>query len=54
MRNGITQVGGKNQEGGNARAINEWILRPNTKYVVSVTTYAATYSTVKLDWYENS
>jgi hypothetical protein len=53
MRNGITNVASKNIEGGEARATNEWILAPNTKYIVSITTYAAVYATCVLDWYEN-
>jgi hypothetical protein len=54
MRNGITNVAGKNIEGSTARATNEWILKPNTKYVISITTYAAVYATVVLDWYEHT
>jgi len=54
MRNGLTSVAGKNIEGGTARAINEWILKPNTKYVVSVTTYADVLVTCLLDWYEHT
>lgn len=54
MRNGITNVAGKNIEGGSARATNEWILRPNTKYVISITTYADVYATCLLDWYEHT
>jgi hypothetical protein len=53
MRNGITNVAGKNIEGSTARATNEWILKPNTKYVVSITTYADVYATMVLDWYEH-
>ena len=54
MRNGITNVAGKNIEVGTARATNEWVLKPNTKYVISVTTYAAVYVTCLLDWYEHA
>ena len=54
MRNGITNVAGKNIEGGSARATNEWVLAPNTKYVISITTYAAGYATCLLDWYEHT
>lgn len=53
VRNGITSVSGKNQQGSNARAANEWVLKPNTKYVISITTYAAVYATIELDWYEH-
>ena len=52
-RAGITGVGSKSVEGGSARDTNEWILKPNTKYVVSITTYADVYATMKLDWYEH-
>ena len=54
MRNGITNIAGKNIEVGAVRATNEWVLAPNTKYVVSVTTYAAVYVTCLLDWYEHT
>jgi hypothetical protein len=54
MRNGITNVAGKNIEGSTARATNEWVLAPDTKYVVSITTYAAVYATMVLDWYEHT
>jgi hypothetical protein len=54
MRNGITNVAGKNIEGSTARATNEWVLKPNTKYVVSITTYAAVYATMVVDWYEHT
>lgn len=52
MRNGITGVAGKSVEAGQAQATNEWILKPNTKYVISVTTYADVYVSCILDWYE--
>ena len=53
-RAGITGAGSKSIEGSSARDINEWILKPNTKYVISITTYASVYVTCQLDWYENS
>ena len=53
-RSGITSVASKNVEGGGARSLNEWILKPNTKYVISVTTYAVVYVTCELDWYEHT
>jgi|SaaInl7_150m_RNA_FD_contig_123_9750_length_6017_multi_15_in_2_out_0_5 hypothetical protein len=31
-----------------------WILKPNTKYVISITTYAAVYATMKIDWAEHT
>jgi hypothetical protein len=54
LRNGITGTGGKAAEAGSARDLNEWILKPNTKYVISVTTYATSYVTCLLDWYEHA
>ena len=52
MRNGITGAGGKSVETSSARAENEWILKPNTKYIVSITTYASVYVSCQLGWYE--
>ncbi len=53
-RSGITNIASKNLAEGSARANNEWILKPNTKYVISVTTYAAVYVTAAVDWYERT
>jgi hypothetical protein len=36
------------------RAESEWILKQNTKYIVSVTTYADVYVTARFDWYEHT
>lgn len=52
-RNGITGVAGKSVETAGARDTSEWILAPGTKYVISVTTYADVFVSVKLDWYEH-
>ena len=52
-RNGITNVAGKTLASGGARSSAEWILKPNTKYVVSVTTYADVFVTCALNWYEH-
>jgi len=52
VRTGSTGIAGKTIEGGAARAENEFVLRPNTKYIISITTYADVYATCKLDWYE--
>lgn len=38
---------------GNSRGANEFILNPNTKYVVKVTTYRDVYVTLDLNWYEH-
>ncbi len=51
IRAGSTQ-GSKTAESGGSRGTNEFILKPNTKYVISVTTYAAVYITLELNWYE--
>jgi len=52
LRNGLlNKPGGVAIEGGDARADNLWILAADTKYVISVTTYAASYVTCKLDWF---
>ena len=53
-RVGSTGVGSKTLSGGGARGTNEFILKPNTKYVVSVTTYAAVYVSLELEWYEHT
>ena len=53
-RLGITGAGSKSIEGSSTREMNEWILKPNTKYVVAITTYAASYVTMQLDWYEHT
>lgn len=39
---------------GEARGQNEYVLKPGTKYVVAVTTYAAIHASLHLDWYEHS
>jgi len=52
---GSTGVASKTVEGGSTRGENEWILKPGTKYVVSITSYVDNvYVTCKLDWYELS
>ena len=38
---------------GEHRGENEFILKPNTKYILSVTTYAAVFVSLHLDWYEH-
>ena len=54
IRNGISTIASKNIEGGQTRATNEWILKPNTKYVVSITTYTDVFVSLLLDWYEHT
>jgi hypothetical protein len=53
-RSGATAVGSKTIAAGGERGINEYILKPNTKYVVAVTTYADIYVSFCVDWYEHS
>lgn len=51
-RVGATGVASKTLTGGGNRGTNEFILKPNTKYVVAITTFADIYVTFCLDWYE--
>ena len=53
-RSGATGVGSKTIAAGGARGGNEFILKPATKYVISVTTYADVWVSLDLDWYENT
>ena len=53
-RTGATGVGSKTIEGGGTRGINEYILKPGTKYVLSVTTFASVYVSFIVDWYEHT
>ena len=53
-RVGSTGVGSKTLSGGGSRGNNEYILKPSTKYVVSVTTYATVNVSLELDWYEHT
>ena len=53
IRSGSTGVGGKTILAGGSRGNNEYVLKPNTKYVISATTYAAVFVSLELDWYEH-
>jgi hypothetical protein len=53
-RVGSTGVASKTISSGGSRAVNEYILKQNTKYIVSVTTYAAVNVSLELDWYEHT
>jgi len=53
-RSGATGVGSKTISGGGYRGGNEFVLKPSTKYVISVTTYAAVFVTLDIDWYEHT
>ncbi len=54
IRAGATGQGAKTVEGGGSRGQNEFILKRNTKYVISVTTFAAIYVTLELNWYSHT
>lgn len=54
QRVGATGVASKTIVAGLGRALNEFILKKNTKYVVAITTYASVYATLMLDWYEEA
>ena len=53
-RSGATGVGSKTIAAGGARGGNEFVLKPNTKYVIAVTTYADVWVSLDLDWYEHT
>jgi len=53
-RIGATGVGSKTLSPGAARGTAEWILKKNTKYVISATTYADIWVTFIADWYEHT
>lgn len=52
-RTGATGQASKTISAGASRGKSEYILKPNTKYVISVETFADVYVTVCLDWYEH-
>ena len=52
-RSGSTGVGNKTISGGGSRGLNEWILKADTKYIVTLQTFANIYITFGLDWYEH-
>ncbi len=53
-RGGATSQGSKTLEGGGLRGENEFVLKPNTKYVVSVETFANIYVSFRMNWYEHN
>lgn len=53
-RTGATGVGGKTLTGGGSRGMNEFVLKPGTKYVVAVETFAAIYVSFLVDFYEHT
>lgn len=50
-RNGSTGVASKTVSASDLRASSEFILKPATKYVLTVTTYADVYVTFRANWY---
>ena len=52
-RSGATGVGSKTISSGGLRGGNEFVLKPSTKYVISVTTYANVWVSLDIDWYEH-
>ena len=53
-RSGATGVGSKTIASGGMRGGNEFVLKPSTKYVISVTTYADVWVSLDIDWYEHT
>ena len=53
-REGTTGMGPVGGALGGSRGNDEFILKANTKYVVSVTTYAGVYVSAEFDWYEHT
>jgi len=53
-RVGATGVAGKTIAAGGARPSNEFNLKPSTSYIISATTFAASYVSLELDWYEHT
>ena len=53
-RVGATSVAGKTISAGASRGSSEFVLKPATKYIISITTFADVYVTLRLDWYEHT
>lgn len=53
-RSGATGVASKTVAAGGSRGLNEFVLKPNTKYVVAVETFADVYVAFGVDWYEHT
>ena len=53
-RVGATSVAGKTVSAGNSRGSSEFVLKPATKYIISVQTFADVWVTLRLDWYEHT
>ena len=53
-RVGATSVAGKTVSSGASRGASEFVFKPATKYIISITTFADVYVTLRLDWYEHA
>ena len=53
-RMGATANGGKTVATGSGRGTNEWILKPDTSYVLTATTFADVYVSFAVHWYEHT
>lgn len=53
LRMGTTGQGNKSLIGGNSRGENELMLKRNTKYIITVTTFANVWVTAVFDWYDH-
>ncbi len=53
IRVGATGQASKVIEGGATHAANEFLLKPNTKYVIAAETFGDEYVSLHLDWYEH-
>ena len=54
LRAGATGGGNKTVSTGGHRGMNEYILKPDTKYIVTITTYANIYVSFHIVWYEHT
>jgi hypothetical protein len=52
-RKGSTGNPSRGQTPGAPRGIQEFVLKPDTKYLIAVTTYADVFTTLDLNWYDN-
>jgi len=53
IRDGTTGNGNKTLASGGNRGQNEFILKQNTKYIITVQTFDTVWVTVNLNWYEH-
>ena len=53
-RAGATNSGGQSGSPGGSRGIEEFILKQNTKYIITIETFADVYVTFDVDFYEHT